>query len=76
MGILNIFIHRTAIEKTSLKKNCLMKEFIIIIIIIIMKIVRKCCFYRSLFGSFSHADDHWEVILALKSAAPCRCMLK
>ena len=24
--------------------------------------------------SFHHVDDHWEVILALKSAAPCMCI--
>ena len=25
-------------------------------------------------SSFHHVDDHWEVILALKSAAPCMCI--
>ena len=39
-----------------------------------MNVIRKCRFYRSLFGNFSRADDHWEVILDLKSAPPCRCI--
>ena len=50
-----------------------------IIIIIMMSVIRKCRFYRSLFCNFSCADGHWEVILALKSAAPCleiRCSLQ
>ena len=35
-------------------------------------VIRKCRFYRSLFCNFSRADDHWEGILDLKYAAPCR----
>ena len=37
---------------------------------------KMCRFYRSLFCNFLCADGHWELILALKSAAPCRCMSK
>ena len=44
--------------------------------IIIMNVRRKCRFYRSLFGNFLRADDHWEVILDLKSAPSCRCISK
>ena len=29
---------------------------------------------QSLFVNFSHVGDHWDVILAFKSAAPCMCM--
>ena len=39
------------------------------------QIIRKCPFYQSLFSNFSRADDHWEDILVLKSAAPCSCIL-
>ena len=39
--------------------------------LMMMNVIRKCCFYRSLFCNFSRADDHWEGILALKCAAPC-----
>ena len=31
-------------------------------------VIRKCRFSRSLFDNFSCANDHWEVILDLKSA--------
>ena len=41
-----------------------------------MNVIRKCRFYRSLFCDFSRADDHWEVILDLKYAPPCRCISK
>ena len=30
----------------------------------------KFRFYQSLFGNFYSADDHWEVILDLKSVSP------
>ena len=47
------------------QRVCTLVLFIIIIIIVVimMNVIRKCCFYRSLFGNFYRADDHWEVIL-------------
>ena len=39
-------------------------------------VIRKCRFYRSLFCNFYLPDDHWEVTVLFKSAAPCRCISK
>ena len=64
--------HRTTLEKTHLK-NFLRKEY------------HYYCdddehdkkmMFLFLFRNFSHASNYWEVILVLKSAAPCRSMLK
>ena len=38
------------------------------------QIIRKCHFDRPQFCDFYYADDHWEVTLVCKSAAPCRCI--
>ena len=35
--------------------------------------VIKSAVFIDLCSATSRADGHWEVILALKSAAPCRC---
>ena len=65
LGYFYYILYRTSSKKTRLKKEYYDDE----------QIIRKCRFYRSLFCDFSRADDHWEVTLALKSAAPCRCIL-
>ena len=72
LGIFIIFCHITTLEKTCLKEKIVLRKkiIIIIIIIIIMNVIKKCHFSRSLFGNFSCVDDHWEVIVALKSTAP------
>ena len=41
-----------------------------------MTFKRKCNFYPSLFANILCAGDHREVILDLKTAVPCRCILQ
>ena len=73
-GIFIIFVHGTTLKKTRLKKNCLKKEYYYYYDD--DDVIRKCSFYRSLFGNFYRADDHWEVTLVFISAAPYRCISK
>ena len=40
------------------------------------QIIRKYRFDRFLFCDFCRADDRWEVIVVLKSAAHCKCVSK
>ena len=61
---MNHFRENPSEEKIVLRKN------------IMMNVIRECRFYRFLFCNFSCAGGHWEVIVALKSAAPCRCISK
>ena len=56
--------------------SLLFVHFKMFFVMIMVNIVRKCRFSRSLFGNFSCADNHWNVILDLKSAFRCRCISK
>ena len=54
------------------------KNIIIIIITCIIIIILCECYkkmpFLSVFCNFLRADGNWEVILLLKSIAPCRCI--
>ena len=71
-GIFIIYIYKASSEKTCLNINCLKKGYYYCD----EQIIRNFRYCRSLFCNILRADDHWEVILDLKSAASCMCISK